>query len=305
MVPVLGDSASLDFGLVLPSFTSEATAEGIEAGAEIADHLGWSTVWATDHVLVHESDRDYSCIYEPLTTLAYVAAKHPRLKIGTSVVNVPLRNAVVLGKALASLDALTRGRLRVGVGRGDQDDVPEFESLGVGALYHRRGAFLDETIRMGRHLWSGSTEPFEGQFFHLRDFGFGPLPFQGAGLPILVGGRSSAAYRRAGTLADGFHATRRSPAEMAEVIPLIRAAAVAAGRPMPRVSVRTRVRLGSTGSGYALGPTAEAIHAHLEAYAAAGVEHVAFLFDATSPEDVRDSAKRLASEVLADLQPSG
>lgn len=291
----------MDFGLILPSYTAAATPAGIEAAAAAADRLGWSTIWATDHILVHRDDADYSCIFEPLTTLAYLAARHPRLKLGTSVINVPLRNAVVLGKALASLDALTGGRLIVGVGLGDQDDVPEFENLGVGGLYHRRGAFLDETMRMWRHLWSGSGEPFEGAFFRLRDYGFGPLPAHKASLPIIVGGRSPAAYRRAGALSDGYHATRRSPAEVAESLPLIRAAAEAAGRPMPAISVRTRVRLESSGPGYALSGSAGDVKAALRAYADLGVSHMAFLFDAVDPHGISAAAERLQQEVLAGL----
>src|SRR5207248_9546266 len=110
-------------------------------------------------------------------------------------------------------------------GLGADDDIPEFESLAVGHIYHQRGAFLDEAIRLWRHLWSGSTEPFEGRFYQLRDYAFGPLPAQGARLPVLVGGRSPAAYRRAVTLGDGYHATRCSPAELAQAISQLQAAA--------------------------------------------------------------------------------
>jgi len=289
----------LEYGLVLPSFTAGASREGLEAAAEVAERLGWSTIWATDHILAHVSDTDYGSIFEPLTTLAYLAAKHPRLRLGTSVVNVPLRNAVTLGKALASLDAITGGRLIVGVGLGDQDDLAEFENLGVAELYPRRGAFLDETIRMWRHLWSGSTQPFEGRFFRLRDYGFGPLPAQRERLPILVGGRSPAAYRRAGTLGDGYHATRRSPAEIGEVIPQLRAAAEAAGRPMPAVSVRTRVRFEGTAPGYALSGSPDAMRADIAAFKELGVRHLAFLLDETSPERLAGTAERLQRKVLS------
>lgn len=291
----------MDFGLILPTFTPAASAEGIEAAAAAADRLGWSTVWGTDHILVHQADPDYTYIYEPLTTLAYLAASHPRLRIGTSVINVPLRNAVVLAKELASLDALTRGRLIVGVGLGDADDVAEFENVGAGPLYHRRGAFLDETIRMWRHLWSGSGEPFEGQFFRLRDYAFGPLPAQGGRLPIVAGGRSPAAYRRAGTLADGYQATRRSPAELAQLTAHIREAADAAGRPMPPISARTRVCFGAARAGYALTGSPDAMRADVRAFQELGVDHLAFLFESTSPEGVTAEAERLQREVLASL----
>ena len=294
----------MDFGLVLPTFTPGATPEGIEAAADVASRLGWSTVWATDHVLVHKDDRDYGYIYGILSTLAYVGGRYPGLKLGASVINVPLRNAVLLAKELASLDAVTRGRLLVGVGLGDADDVPEFENLGVGALYHQRGALLDETIHLWRHLWSGSTEPFDGRFYQLRDYAFGPLPAQGAQLPILVGGSSPAAYRRAGALGDGYHATRRSPADVAESSAHVRAAAQAASRPMPPVSVRTRVRFGPPGAGHAIAGSPVAMLAEVQAYHAAGVQHLAFLFDDTTPQAITTAAERLQTDVLIDFQPA-
>jgi len=259
-------------------------------------------VWVTDHVLVHESDDAYGHIYGALSTLAYVGGRFPSLKLGASVINVPLRNAVVLAKELASLDALTRGRLIVGVGLGDQDDLPEYENLGVGQLYHQRGAFLDETIRLWRHLWSGSSEPFEGRFHRVRDYAFGPLPVQGARLPIVVGGRSPAAYRRAVALGDGYHATRCSPAELAQAVPLLRSAAEAAGRPLPPISVRARVRFGPPSSGaYAIVGSPAEMRAEIGAYRRLGVEHLAFLLEETAPEPVMASAERLHREVLSVL----
>ncbi|HVA25901.1 MAG TPA: LLM class flavin-dependent oxidoreductase [Chloroflexota bacterium] len=289
----------MDFGLVLPTVTSGATPEGIEAAAEVATRLGWSTVWATDHVLVHKGDPDYGFIYGAVSTLAYVGGRYAGPRLGASVINVPLRNAVVLAKELASLDALTRGRLLVGVGLGDADDIPEFRNLGVEHLHHQRGAFLDETIRLWRHLWSGSTEPFEGRFYQLRDYAFGPLPVQGARLPVLVGGRSPAAYRRAGALSDGYHATRRPPAEIAEAIPHIRAAAEAAGRPMPLISVRARVRFNPAGAAPAIAGSPADMLAQVRAYQAVGVQHLAFLFDDVTPEGITAAAERLHQDVLS------
>jgi alkanesulfonate monooxygenase SsuD/methylene tetrahydromethanopterin reductase-like flavin-dependent oxidoreductase (luciferase family) len=291
----------VDFGLVLPSFTPEASAEGIEAAADTAARLGWSSVWATDHVLVHASDAQYGFIYGALGTLAYVAGRCPTLRLGFSVINVPLRNAVVLAKELASLDALSRGRLTVGVGLGDADDVPEFENLGVGALYHRRGAFLDETIRLWRHLWSGSLDPFDGAFHHLRDYAFGPLPAQRDRLPIVAGGRSPAAYRRAGALCDGYHATRRPPSEVAAAIPHIRAAAEAAGRPMPALSARVRVRWGEPGPGHAIAGPPEAMLAEVRAFQALGVSQLALLFDEVAPAAIAAAMERFHGDVIASL----
>jgi len=157
------------FGLVLPTMRAGASSEVIEAGAEAAERLGWTTVWTTDHVLVpHAAAGEYGRIYEAITTLAWVGARHPRLRLGTSVIVVPQRNAVVLAKELATLDALSEGRLLVGVGVGWNES--EFANLGATERFSRQGAYLDETIRLWRHLWSGSSQPFEGALHQLHDF---------------------------------------------------------------------------------------------------------------------------------------
>ena len=192
--------------IILPTMPVGANPEGIEAAAEAAERLGWQTAWTTDHVLVPQASKaDYGAIYDVVVTLGWVGAKFSNLKLGTCVVVVPMRNAVVMAKDLATLDSLVGGRLVVGVGVGW--NRVEFGSVGVQELFHVRGAYLDETIALWRHLWSGASEPFEGRFHQLTDFVFGPLPSQGGNLPIVIGGRSDAALRRAARLGNGFHAS--------------------------------------------------------------------------------------------------
>ena len=274
----------LTFGLILPTMRDGAGPEVVEAGAEVAERLGWTSVWTTDHVLVPQpAAPEYGRIFEAITTLAWVGARHPSLRLGTSVVVVPQRNAVVLAKELATLDALSGGRLDVGVGVGWNE--AEFANLGTSERFHRRGAYLDETIRLWRHLWSGSTAPFDGAFHQLRDFVFGPLPAQGEHLPVLVGGRASGALRRAGLLGDGYHSSAVGPADYAQRLPQIRSAAESAGRPMPRLSARVSVQPGSTGGGpYALRGDPAAMLDEVRAFAALGVEHLAMAFEPRDPD---------------------
>ena len=182
---------------------------------------------------------EYGRIYEAILTLAWVGARHPRIRLGTSVIVVPQRNAVILAKELATLDSLSGGRVIAGVGIGWNE--PEFANLAVADRFHVRGAYLDETIRLWRHLWSGATEPFRGRFHTIEDFVFGPLPVQ-TPLPIVIGGRAEPALRRAGTLADGYHSSATGPAGYAKRLEVISAAATAAGRPMPALSARVRVQ---------------------------------------------------------------
>ncbi|MEO8437968.1 MAG: TIGR03619 family F420-dependent LLM class oxidoreductase [Chloroflexota bacterium] len=287
----------MDFGLCLPNFPDGASTEGIEAAAGVADRLGWSTVWTTDHLLVPRSAADeYGRIYEAILTLAWVGSRYPRLRLATSVIVVPQRNAVVLAKELATLDSLSGGRVTAGVGVGW--NVAEFANIGMAERFHVRGAYLDETVRLWRHLWSGATEPFRGRFHDLEDFVFGPLPVQSP-LPIVIGGRAEPALRRVGALGDGYHSSATSPQGYGERLPVIRAAAEAAGRPMPALSARVRVQFDeAAGSGYAMRGSAADIAAEVRTWAALGVEHLALSFATTDPDALVAGSERFDREVV-------
>jgi probable F420-dependent oxidoreductase len=286
----------MEYGLCLPNFPAGASPEGIEAAAEVAERLGWSAVWTTDHVLVpRDSADEYGHIYEAILTLAWVGARHPGLRLATSVIVVPQRNAVLLAKELATLDSLSGGRVIAGVGVGW--NRVEFANLGTEDRFHVRGAYVDETIRLWRHLWSGSTEPFRGRFHTLEDFTFGPLPDQGASLPILVGGRAEPALRRAGALGDGYHSSASSPSQYAQRIPIVRAAAEAAGRPMPWLSARVRVEFDGATAEYAMRGSPGEIAAEVRAFADLGVTHLALWFGTTDPAELVARAERFSREV--------
>jgi probable F420-dependent oxidoreductase len=287
----------MDFGLALPNFPGGASREGMEAGAELAERLGWSTVWTTDHVLVPKADAgDYGRIYEAILTLAWIGAKFSKVRLGTSVIVIPQRNAVVVAKELATLDALTGGRVIAGIGGGWNEK--EYGNVGVGDRFRVRGAYIEETVALWRHLWSGSTEPFRGRFHQFDDFAFGPLPDQGDRLPIVIGGRVPAALQRAGRIADGYHSSSTSPTQYAERVPILREAAEAAGRPMLWLTARTRVEFGeATDKSYAIRGTPEEMADEIRAYAALGVEHLALWFATPDPEELAIRAERFAHDV--------
>ena len=118
----------MDFGLALPNYRDGSSREGLEAAVDAAERLGFSIVWTTDHVLVEEASRvEYGRIFDGILTLAYLAARSSTVKLGTSVVVVPQRAAVVVAKQLATLDVLSQGRLIAGVGIGW--NRIEFENL--------------------------------------------------------------------------------------------------------------------------------------------------------------------------------
>lgn len=288
----------MDYGLVLPNLGAGASPEGLRAAVEAAEDHGFTDVWTTDHVLIdRENESDYGRLFEAVTTLAWLAGLSRAIRLGTSVVVVPMRNAVVLAKELATLDALSGGRLIAGFGVGW--NTKEFANVGVADRFHRRGAYLDETIAVCRHLWSGSTDPFRGRFHEFDDFGFEPLPAQGAALPIWLGARDERALRRVGRVADAYHASATKPSAYAPRIPVIRAAAEAAGRPMPRLSARVRIELdGGAESFYTMHGTPAEVAAEIRAFADLGVDHLALAFPPRDPDGIRRAVDRFTTEVL-------
>jgi len=290
------------YGLALPNFTELGSTEAIEAAADAADRLGFESVWTTDHVLVDRSNdaADYRVNFDAIQTLAWVGAKHPGLGLGTSVIVVPQRNAVVLAKELATLDALSSGRLTVGVGVGWNER--EFANLGEADRFHVRGAYLDETIALWRHLWSGSSEPFAGRFHSFDDFIFGPLPAQRSSLPIWIGARTEPALVRVGRLADGYHSSATSPEAFAKRVPTIRDAPHAAGRPMPTLTARVRVSFdepaqSSAARPYAIRGNIEEMRGEIEKWQDLDVELLVLWFAADTPAAQVAAAERFMREV--------
>lgn len=291
----------MDYSLILPNKPAGANPEGILATAQTAERLGWRTVWATCNVLPDRRDAAaYGTIYEAITTLAWLGGQTSRIRLGTSVIAVPARNAVVVAKELATLDVLTTGRVTAGVGLGSSE--PEFVSLGAADRFHVRGVYLDESIRLWRHLWSGTDAPFEGRFHHVSNAVFGPRPLRGAALPIVVGGRSSAGVRRAGRLGDGYHLSRNGPSGLAERLPVLQEAAAAAGRPVPPTSARAQVYFGPAPAGAtpaAISGDPEALLRVIDAWEAIGLDELAFDLDETDADRAVAKMERLEREVLA------
>lgn len=293
--------ADLRIGLVLPSKGRGTGPEVLDAGAAVARQLGWASVWVTDHLLVPsgpEAD-EYGTILEALTALTYVAARHDDLRVGVSAIVPAMRDAPLLAKQIATLDVLSGGRVTIAVGVGDRDDLPEYANLGKADRFTSRGAYVDEAIALWRHLWSGSTAPFRGRFHELADFTFLPLPPQGADLPIWCGGRSERALQRAARLADGYHAAQTGPQDLVERLPLLAELATAAGRPLPTVSVRTRVKFDHGPIGvYSLHGDTAAMARELLAFYDAGVEELIVVFDAVAPDEMVAQARRFDAEVV-------
>ena len=289
------------FGLVLPSIGPGTGPDALEAAAEACVEHGWTSVWVTDHLLVPRGPEaaEYGSLLEAVCSLTWVAARFGGLTVGTSVLVPAMRDAPLLAKQLATLDTLTGGRLVVGVGASDAHDEAEYANLGKTDRFARRGAYLDESVALWRHLWAGRTEPFVGEFHELRDFCFQPLPPQGAGIPIWCGGRSQRAIRRTAELADGYHAAQTGPEQLRARLPQIAAAVAVTGRPLPTVSVRARVKFDTEpGPVYSICGSAESMTGQLLEFAALGVSDLVLVLGSSYPAGITELAGRLEREVI-------
>jgi probable F420-dependent oxidoreductase len=184
-----------------------ADADAVAEIAEAAESLGYESIWVGEHpVLIdpHEAPSPlppHSELLDPIPVLAYAAARTSRIKLGTGIVILPLRNPVILAKELASVDVLSRGRLLVGIGVGY---VPgEYDAIGV--PFGTRGRRADEWIDAMRTLWHDDQPEFHGEFAAFGGIQSRPRPVRRDGPPILASGMSTAARRRAVARCNGWY----------------------------------------------------------------------------------------------------
>ncbi len=202
----------MQIGLHLPSAQPGATADGILSVAHAAERLGFDAVWMFDHLLTpvdlesrYPYSRDGSYVmksadpfFDPVGLFGVLAGATQRIRIGTGVLVAAYRHPVVLAKALGTIARFAPGRLVLGLGNGWMRE--EFDAVGV--PFERRGARFDEYIRALRAIWSGQPSAFDGEFYRWVRSGFLPAPE--VPIPIIVGGHSDAALRRAARLGDGW-----------------------------------------------------------------------------------------------------
>jgi probable F420-dependent oxidoreductase len=295
----------MEFGISLPTYPEGATVEGFVAVAQVAERLGYTSAWTTDHVIMPpEQAGPYASIFEPLMVLAYLAAQTATVRLGISVIVVPQRNGIVLAKELATLDHLSGGRLVVGVGAGWNE--AEFRMLDADRRFHQRGAYLDETILVWRHLWTDPSRPFSGTFYDLPEVAFGPLPLTAGGPPIWVGGSSAAARRRAGRSGEAWHPVNIPASDIESQFAVVRQAAEQAGRTTPIVAPRLSMQFGTSYGGPVSASGARAVEAatsdemieKLNAYRNAGASEIVCHFGSPDGAAVVEAMERFAAEVM-------
>ncbi|NUT99021.1 MAG: LLM class F420-dependent oxidoreductase [Saccharothrix sp.] len=177
--------------------------------ARRAEQLGYGSWWAGDHVVSPSTD-EVEPLVDPLVHLSFVAAVTERIELGTGVVILPQRNPLVLAKQAASVDVLSGGRLRLGVGAGWQEQ----EMRAVGVQPSERGARTDEYIDAMKSLWHDEAPEYHGKHVSFSGVDALPKPVEKSGPHLVVGGHSDAAFRRAITKAHGWYGVGNTPEDL-------------------------------------------------------------------------------------------
>jgi probable F420-dependent oxidoreductase len=216
----------LKIGVVYPQTEFGNDPASIRDYAQAAEDLGYTHILAYDHVLGANPDRHggWSGPYthetpfqEPFVLFAFMAALTKRIHFTTGVIILPQRQAALVAKQAASLDVLSGGRLRIGVGTGW--NWVEYQSLNQ--EFNNRGRRFEEQIEVMRLLWTRPLVQFEGRWHSIPDAGINPLPVQRP-IPLWFGGHAEPALRRAARLGDGWMPNYYTPADAATALEILR-----------------------------------------------------------------------------------
>jgi probable F420-dependent oxidoreductase len=220
-------------GFAAPTAGSWATPDNQLEIAALAEELGYATLWTFQRLLypaVPDSPRwapTYRSVDDPLITLAFLAGRTTRIRLGVAVLNMPWYSPIVLAKALTSLDIVSGGRLDVGLGLGWAKE----EYAAAGAPYRERGARAEEFIACLKAIWTNEVVEFRGDFYEIPPARVDPKPVQEPHPPVLLGGSVPAALTRAGRVSDGWvSGSAEDLRVIGERIKLVRRAAQEVGR---------------------------------------------------------------------------
>jgi probable F420-dependent oxidoreductase len=296
----------MDLGVSLPTNNSPLTSpEAIVRIAQEAERLGYAAVWTYERLLYALGDIDqgygppaplpevYKVAYDPIETLAYVAAKTERIKLGTSVIDALFHVPVVLARRFATLDRLSGGRVIAGLGQGWMEQ--EFAAANV--PLKRRGAGMDEFVAAMRAAWGPDPVSYEGRFYRIAPSEINPKPVQAGGPPILMGSIAPAGLERAARIADGINPIAMSYEMLEGTVQGFRSAAQAAGRDPSTLAVMVRVNTPIAGDPLPedqrpfLGGSPDQIAADLARIEPLGIDHV--FFGTGSAPSLDEAVRRL------------
>jgi probable F420-dependent oxidoreductase len=275
-------------GVHLPVAGKGAAPSIILQVAVEAERIGLDSVWSWERLMrprapiamggaggpVMDAPEAFGIVYDPIETLAYVAAQTSRITLGTSVLDALFQSPIILARRLATLDRLSDGRLVVGVGQGWMEQ--EFEAAGVSMK--RRGAGFEEHILAMQAVWGPDPVSFEGRFYRIPEADIGPKPVRPGGPRLMLGAGSTAAAERAGRLGLGLTLVIFDWDTIRETIETFRTAAGAAGHDADTLPIMLQVNGTVTAEplderGPLLGST-DQVAADLDQAAKLGIEHV-------------------------------
>jgi probable F420-dependent oxidoreductase len=291
MAQKLTSFAVMKFGLAYNTARYGVDPGNMAVLAKHAEDCGFESFYVSEHIVLYPGATAGTiefppslAVADPLGCLSFVAARTEQILLGTGVLLLPYHHPVVLAKQLATIDVLSRGRMRLlAVGLG----VLPGEAQALGVDFGTRGRRADEAIDVLRLLWAGDETgvSFDGEFFAFTDACSFPKPFNAATLPIHVGGSSNAAARRAGRRGDGYFPGGRLTAQQrAEQIEIMRAAAAEAGRDADALE-------------YTRWGAIDMSEADLEAHAANGVTRLVVGVSATDLHEQREEVSAFAGRL--------
>jgi probable F420-dependent oxidoreductase len=236
----------MKFGVMFANVGPMTTPEGAIGIGQICEEAGIESLWTVEHIVVpvgYESQYPYSPtgrmpgpehsdIPDPLIWLAYVAAATKTIRLATGILILPERNPLILAKELATLDRLSGGRVELGIGVGWLEE--EFHALGI--PWERRGDRTDDHVEVLRKLWADGPATHDSDFSSFGELYSRPRPTQGT-IPIVVGGHTKPAARRAGRLGDGFFPSIGTQVDIMPLLDLVRRSAEQAGRDPSKVEL--------------------------------------------------------------------
>jgi probable F420-dependent oxidoreductase len=222
-------------GVHLPQAGPAASGEALRRTAVLAEELGFADVWVSDHLAVPTGAAypPSAYVFEPLTTMSWIAAHTQRVGIGTTVLVLPMRHPLNVAKSVATIDQFSGGRVILGVAAGWLE--AEFDALGI--PFHERGARTDEAISMLRSFWTSDhiTETYPVHHSTLASMRTLPQPVRH--VPLWIGGHADVALRRAIAVGDGWHGAFLSPEQTEKRVQKLRAERPEEGF---AISMRTR-----------------------------------------------------------------
>ena len=285
------------FGLNLPNYSSLGNHDSMIAIAESAQELGYSSLWTSDHILIPaDLPEPFGNLLETFTTLSYLAARTETIRLATGILVLPQRDPLLVAKQAATLHHLSAGRFTLGLAVGWIAKEYSF----LRADFGNRGQLADEYIRAIRVLFESGHPEFHGEHINFSEALFSPRPK--LPIPIVVGGTSKAALRRAAILGDGWYGLRLSPDATKAAIGTMDEIG---HKPDFSVSLRVQTRVGGSVDGAdpetTLHGDAEVIVEKLRRYREVGVQLVVIEPSSGNLTDFLEQMRLFAHEIAPNL----